>query len=718
MRPGEGLAEERAAYLDDRVNKCNGHNGFGREQWSFGFPRTLGRFLGLSRIRAHCQFDQRGSELVVLAVGQRTNEHFPKGAADERSTIPQQTTDDARARGQGHDRFSPRLERLEDRINPSGHLTLTVSPASTIYGQPVTLAGSDTGQFASSDAGSTIGFLNNGTTLLGPTTTLDSNVNYSVTTTTIAAGTYSLTAHSTDNSSISDSSPAQPLTIAAASTSDQLVTYDANTSMPLTRSPVSGQQIAFVLGVFNDNSTGAAPTGTVQFSIDNTAFGSPVSFTTQGSTAVAVSGITSFTASSGTHVISAHYVNTDGDFTPPADTGFSLTATKPSTTTSNVTSSMSSSVYGNIVTLTASVGVDSPGGGTPTGMVTFSDQEGTIGTAALSGGVATFPTANLDVAHSPHTITASYAGDSNFMGSDDTGGMPLKLTVSPDNTQDALASFSNPVSGQAISFTAFVSNLAQPLAPTGSVQFSVDGSNFGSPVTLTPVNGNSNESFAVSSSTSFLAAQGTQTIAFDYTNSDGNFVSGATDSHSLTATPAATTTSVVGSSANPSVVGQTVTFSVTVSVQAPGGGVPTGSVSFMEGFSTLATAATQWLRSGDVQHLFAGGGQPRPRGGLQRGYQLQHERIGDNSDAGGQPSQHVDLRRDQLQQSDGLWASGDFGRRRQRRFSGRRHAGGHRYLQRPKWPSGERRRRRLDQPGDVHDGDVIRIGAHDHRHFH
>ena len=177
------------------------------------------------------------------------------------------------------------------------------------------------------------------------------------------------------------------------------------------------------------------------------------------------------------------------------------------------------------------------------------------------------------------------------MGSDDTGGMPLKLTVSPDNTQGALASFSNPVSGQAISFTAFVSNLAQPLAPTGSVQFSVDGSNFGSPVTLTPVNGNSNESFAVSSSTSFLAAQGTQTIAFDYTNSDGNFVSGATDSHSLTATPAATTTSVVGSSANPSVVGQTVTFSVTVSVQAPAGGVPTGSVSFMEGFSTLATAA-------------------------------------------------------------------------------------------------------------------------------
>jgi Bacterial Ig-like domain (group 3) len=52
---------------------------------------------------------------------------------------------------------------------------------------------------------------------------------------------------------------------------------------------------------------------------------------------------------------------------------------------------------------------------------------------------------------------------------------------------------------------------------------------------------------------------------------------------------ASTTTSVV-SSANPSVAGQAVTFTATVSPVSPGSGTPTGTATFMDGSTTLGTA--------------------------------------------------------------------------------------------------------------------------------
>jgi hypothetical protein len=52
---------------------------------------------------------------------------------------------------------------------------------------------------------------------------------------------------------------------------------------------------------------------------------------------------------------------------------------------------------------------------------------------------------------------------------------------------------------------------------------------------------------------------------------------------------AGTTTTVV-SSANPSVYSQSVTFTATVKAAAPGSGTPTGTVTFMDGTTTLGTA--------------------------------------------------------------------------------------------------------------------------------
>ena len=90
-------------------------------------------------------------------------------------------------------------------------------------------------------------------------------------------------------------------------------------------------------------------------------------------------------------------------------------------TSTMLTSSAASSVYGGLVTFTATVS----GPGAPTGTVTFyngavtaADQIGT-GTLSVENGIdrATFSTSTLSASGSPYTITAVYGGDPDNLGS-------------------------------------------------------------------------------------------------------------------------------------------------------------------------------------------------------------------------------------------------------------------------------------------------------------
>jgi sugar lactone lactonase YvrE len=73
--------------------------------------------------------------------------------------------------------------------------------------------------------------------------------------------------------------------------------------------------------------------------------------------------------------------------------------------------------YGQMLTLTATVGPAPAYFGTPTGTVVFTDAmtSTTLGTANLSDGVASISTASLPVGN--HMITAAYSGDANFQAS-------------------------------------------------------------------------------------------------------------------------------------------------------------------------------------------------------------------------------------------------------------------------------------------------------------
>src|SRR5207237_700794 len=78
------------------------------------------------------------------------------------------------------------------------------------------------------------------------------------------------------------------------------------------------------------------------------------------------------------------------------------------------------------------------------------------------------------------------------------------------------------------------------------------------------------------------------TITATY-NGDSNFTtSTGTDSGSPQVVNKDSSTTTVSSTANPSVFGQTVTFTAVVAAVSPGAGTATGTVTFKEGAVTLA----------------------------------------------------------------------------------------------------------------------------------
>jgi len=100
--------------------------------------------------------------------------------------------------------------------------------------------------------------------------------------------------------------------------------------------------------------------------------------------------------------------------------------------TTSLISSGTPTVVGQSVTFTATV--TPMGSGTPGGTVTFKDGSTVLGTSPLSAGVAAFTTSALAVG--AHSITASYAGNSNFAASVSTA-FTQTVNAAPDFTISA-----------------------------------------------------------------------------------------------------------------------------------------------------------------------------------------------------------------------------------------------------------------------------------------
>ena len=258
----------------------------------------------------------------------------------------------------------------------------------------------------------------------------------------------------------------------------------------------------------------------------------------------------------------------------PTYSGTSVVLVAEMTSTTTIASSLNPSLYGQAVTFTATVKAAPPNTGTPTGTVAFYNGASLLGTATLSNGKATLKTSALPMG--TDQILAVYAGDNSFAMSTST---PLGQVVGIGATTSTVTASANPsVYGQTVTLTATVKPVAPATGtPTGSVTF-LDGG--------TPIGTGTLSAGKASLATAFTLV-GSHSITATYAG-DGNFLGSNSPALAETVNQAATTSKVT-TSANPSVYGQTVTFTATVSAKSPGAGTPTGSVTFFDAGSPLGT---------------------------------------------------------------------------------------------------------------------------------
>lgn len=200
-----------------------------------------------------------------------------------------------------------------------------------------------------------------------------------------------------------------------------------------------------------------------------------------------------------------------------------------------------------------------------TGSVAFFDGTNTLlGQVAVANGSAAFTTSSLS--QGKHTINAIYSGDPAFA----YAVAPLfALTITAPQATVALAATPNPAPpNQAITLTATLT----PSTATGTVTFLNGGSTLG---TATIANG-------VATLSGVMLAPGTYSLTAQYS---GNSTFPAATSPAVNLTVKAASTVVVTSSANPSITGQAVTFTATVTPPAA-----TGSVQFSDGSTILGTS--------------------------------------------------------------------------------------------------------------------------------
>jgi hypothetical protein len=318
-----------------------------------------------------------------------------------------------------------------------------------------------------------------------------------------------------------------------------------------------GDTVTFTAEVSDRDDTVAG--GTVQFVVDGKNFGAPVSLS-GGYASIQETWLTG-----GKHTVTAKYGGDGNHLAGSGGLSGGQTVNKQQTDT-RVSSSEDPSYYGDTVTFTAEVSDrdDTTAGGTVQFVV---DGKNFGGPVSLSGGYATIQETWLAAGN--HTVTANYSGDVSHLPS--SGALNGPQTVNKQQTDTRVSSSADPSTlGQAVTFTAEVNDRDDTIAG-GTVQFVVDGSTFGKPVTLS---GGSATSASISS-----LRLGNHTVTANYSG-DGNHLAGSGDLNGGQTVNKAAGTTTVGSGANPSTYGQSVTFTANVAGVA-GIAAPTGAVQFV-----------------------------------------------------------------------------------------------------------------------------------------
>jgi streptogramin lyase len=505
----------------------------------------------------------------ILTASPNTITEFPTPTS---GSIPARMT----AGPDGNMWFSENGSNKIGQILPGSPNTITEYPIPTANSAPVgIIAGPDHNIWFAENGAGKIGRLS---VVLPTTSVLDSNVNPS-----LSAQSVTLTA------TVSPASATGTVTFFEGTSSIGTGTLSGGSATLVTSSlAVGSHSITAVYGgdTYNITSTSNAVVQVVQAitgtglgsSKNPSSFGDSVTFTTTvtpstatgtvtfldgvtslgtGTLSAGVATLATSALNPGMHSITAQY---GGDTLDAGGTSSPVSQqVNQLDTTTGVASNNNPTQNGQGVTFTATV-LPSTAGGT----VTFYDGLTSLGTGLLSSGIATLTTSSLGVG--PHSITAAYGGDADDAGSTSTA---LSQTVNPGNTSTGLGSSENPSAfGDSVTFTATVS----PSTATGTVTF-FDG--------ITSLGTGTVGSGVATLSTSALSG-GSHDITAVYggdTSDDGSSSAILTQ----VVNPVGTAT-ILGSGENPSIFGDSVTFTATVTPSSA-----TGTVSFFDGLTSLGT---------------------------------------------------------------------------------------------------------------------------------
>ena len=241
---------------------------------------------------------------------------------------------------------------------------------------------------------------------------------------------------------------------------------------------------------------------------------------------------------------------------PPASTNTSITGVNPEP-----------SDPGAIVTVSFTV---SSSGGTPTGTVVVSDENGGGCTGTAPSGSCSYTPNGTGT----RTITATYEGDSSFDGSAGTAEHTVTTPPPPPASTTTVITGDNPDPsdpGQPITVSFTVTS--ESGSPAGNVLVTADG---GGQCSATVAEGGC----------SLTPGDGTSTLTATYEGSSAFTSSSDTESHGFNPPPpAGTTTSIRDISPEPSVENEEVTVIVDVASAA---GTPSGTVSVSDGSETCS----------------------------------------------------------------------------------------------------------------------------------
>jgi hypothetical protein len=444
--------------------------------------------------------------------------------------------------------------------------TVTSSNLNAAYQASVTF----TATISDSSATGTVDFFDGSTRIAQGVAINNGVATFSIST--LSAGPHSITAaYNGDNSFTTSTSNAISQSVIATSTT--ALSSSANSAVAYNTA------VTFTATVSGSAGT---PTGTVQFYLDDSPLGTPV--TLNAGVAVYTSLVNSGSNSdvplpAGSLNIKAIY---SGDSSYSNSASSVVNQVVNATTATTVTSSTASTLLGSTATFVARV-TNTSGSTAPTSAnISFFDGSTLLGTVSATPvannnySEATFTISNLVAGN--HNITAEYAGNPQTFFSNSESSV-LSHNVVLNTTTTVTATPANAYQNDLVTFSATVARTSAGATPTGTITFFNGNTQLGNPVAL--VNG-------VATYTATFTNLGTQNITAKYSGNNG-VTSTSEGSISKQILETQTTSTVLASSANPSANGSAVTFTATVNV---GSGTPTGTVTFFDGATQLGSAVT------------------------------------------------------------------------------------------------------------------------------